>query len=40
MTDEALVLKKLAFMETCVRELREQADPSSLDTDVRNRRFV
>lgn len=40
MTDEDLIAKKLAFIETCVRELRQLADPSVLDIDVRERRFV
>lgn len=38
--DRALVEKKLAFIRTCVRELRELADPERLETDVRERRFV
>ncbi|WP_018870143.1 MULTISPECIES: DUF86 domain-containing protein [unclassified Thioalkalivibrio] len=38
--DRALVEKKLAFIRTCVRELEELADPTRLDTDVRERRFV
>lgn len=40
MTDAALVAKKLAFIETCVRELREEARPELLARDVRERRFV
>lgn len=40
MTDEGLVAKKLAFVETCVQELRTLARPELLDTDVRERRFV
>jgi uncharacterized protein YutE (UPF0331/DUF86 family) len=40
MTDLDLVAKKLAFIETCVRELREQAQPERLAADVRERRFV
>lgn len=40
MTDEGLVAKKLAFVETCVRELRTLARPELLETDVRERRFV
>jgi len=40
MTDAALVSKKLALVETYVRELRELADPSALPTDLRERRFV
>jgi len=38
--DTALIEKKLAFIQTCVRELQELADPGRLDTDVRERRFV
>ena len=40
MTDTDLIKKKLAFIETCVRELKEIADPSRLDTDIREQRFV
>lgn len=40
MTDEGLVAKKLAFIETCVQELRTLARPALLETDVRERRFV
>lgn len=40
MTDTALIEKKLAFIETCVRELKELARPERLDTDVREARFV
>lgn len=40
MTDSALIEKKLAFIETCVRELRELAHPERLETDVREARFV
>lgn len=39
MTDRDLVDKLLAFIETCVRELRT-ARLEHLDTDVRERRFV
>jgi uncharacterized protein YutE (UPF0331/DUF86 family) len=39
-TDEALLLKKLAFIETCVRELETLAKPSAIEADVRERRFV
>jgi len=38
--DKALVEKKLAFIETCLRELAELADMAKLDTDVREQRFV
>jgi len=40
MTDSALVEKKLAFIETCVRELRELARPEVIDEDIREARFV
>lgn len=40
MTDQDLVAKKLAFIETCLRELSQQARPDSLSTDVREMRFV
>ena len=40
MTDVELVAKKLAFIETCVRELREIARPELIATDVREERFV
>jgi uncharacterized protein YutE (UPF0331/DUF86 family) len=39
-TDQDLVAKKLAFIETCLRELSQQARPDSLSTDVREMRFV
>jgi hypothetical protein len=38
MTDTDLVEKKLAFIETCVREVRELARPESLASDVREAR--
>lgn len=40
MTDAELVSKKLALIETYVRELRELANPAALASDVRERRFV
>lgn len=40
MTDPGLVLKKLARIETCVRELRALARPDAIEADVRERRFV
>jgi uncharacterized protein YutE (UPF0331/DUF86 family) len=39
-TDADLVAKKLAFIETCVRELETLARPELVETDVRERRFV
>ncbi len=40
MTDPDLIGKKLALIETCLRELRALARPEVLATDVRERRFV
>jgi len=40
MTDLDLVLKKLAFIETCLMELRTLSRPDVLETDVKERRFV
>lgn len=40
MTDVDLVAKKLAFIETCVQQLRTLARPQLLASDVREERFV
>ncbi|HEY6558354.1 MAG TPA: DUF86 domain-containing protein [Polyangiaceae bacterium] len=40
MTDADLILKKLAFMETCLTELRGLADVDRIEDDVKERRFV
>ena len=40
MTDPDLVAKKLAFIETCVRELRGLGQADRIETDVREQRFV
>jgi len=40
MTDPGLLAKKLAFIETCVAELRRLARPEMIDTDIREERFV
>lgn len=40
MVDHDLLLKKLAFIETCVHELRTLAMPERIDSDVREERFV
>lgn len=40
MTDADLVRKKLAFIETSIRELRSVADLSRLTTDIREQRFI
>lgn len=40
MTDLDLVAKKLALIETYLRELREFANPAALASDLRERRFI
>ena len=40
MTDPALVAKKLAFIETCVAQLRTLARPERIANDLREERFV
>ena len=40
MTDPDLVAKRLALIETCLRELRELARPEAIPDDVKERRFV
>lgn len=40
MTDSALVGKRLAFIETCLQELRGLARPEALRDDIREQRFV
>lgn len=40
MTDPDLVEKKLAFIESCVADLRRLAVVENLDTDLKERRFV
>ena len=40
MTDTDLIAKKLAYIETCVRELRSIARPKEIPTDIVQRRFV
>ncbi|HXK12750.1 MAG TPA: DUF86 domain-containing protein [Vicinamibacteria bacterium] len=40
MTDAELVAKKLAFIETCVNELRTLARPERIADDLREERFV
>lgn len=40
MTDPELVAKKLAFIETCVRELQTLARPERISDDLREERFV
>lgn len=40
MTDLELIEKKLAFIETCVRELRDLCHPENIEHDVREERFA
>ncbi len=40
MTDVELLEKKPAFIETCVRELRELSQPKRIATDIREECFV
>ena len=40
MTDEELLLKRLAFIETCLRDLRTLAHPEAIEVDVKERRFI
>jgi hypothetical protein len=39
-TDVELIEKKLAFIETCVQELRTLARPAAIATDLREERFA
>ncbi len=40
MTDSELLAKKLAFIETCVADLKRLADPEMIGKDIREERFV
>lgn len=40
MTDEGLVEKKLAFLETCVRELEDLIRPEDIVSDLKSERFA
>jgi len=40
MTDADLLAKRLAFIETCVQQLRTHAHPDRIHDDIRDRRFV
>lgn len=40
MTDADLLAKKLAFIETCVRDVRELGHPERIDEDLREERFI
>jgi uncharacterized protein YutE (UPF0331/DUF86 family) len=39
-TDSDLIAKKLAFIETCVADLRRLAHPEELERDLKEERFV
>jgi len=39
-TDRDLLEKKLAFIETCVYQLRELARPEQIENDIREERFT
>jgi uncharacterized protein YutE (UPF0331/DUF86 family) len=39
-TDVELIEKKLAFIETCVQELRTLSKPASIAADLREERFA
>ena len=40
MTDPELLAKKIAFIETCVSELRRMARPDMMEDDIREERFI
>ncbi|RKT45033.1 type VII toxin-antitoxin system HepT family RNase toxin [Thiocapsa rosea] len=40
MTDQELVEKKLAFIESCIADLRHLARPELIEADLREQRFV
>ncbi|MCB1849207.1 MAG: DUF86 domain-containing protein [Gammaproteobacteria bacterium] len=40
MTDRDLIEKKLAFIETCISQLRELASPERIESDIREERFI
>jgi uncharacterized protein YutE (UPF0331/DUF86 family) len=40
MTDLELLTKRLAFIESCVAEIRDLADPERIGSDVREEQFV
>jgi uncharacterized protein YutE (UPF0331/DUF86 family) len=39
-TDVELLEKKLAFIDTCVRELRQLGRPERIEHDIREQRFI
>jgi len=40
MVDQDLILKKLAFIETCTQDLQSKSNPHLIVSDVREERFV
>lgn len=40
MTDQELIEKKLAFIQTCLQELRSLGKPALVETDIKERRFI
>ena len=40
MVDQDLILKKLAFIETCIQDLQSKSNPHLIVSDVREERFV
>jgi uncharacterized protein YutE (UPF0331/DUF86 family) len=40
LTDDDLIAKKLAYIESCVREIRTLARPAEIHTDLLQQRFV
>ncbi len=40
MTNAELVVRKLAFIESCISELRRLAQPEKLRTDIKEERYV
>ena len=40
MTDEQLIEKRLAFIETCLQQLASLGKPEAIETDVKERRFI
>lgn len=38
--DRELIAKRLAFIETCLRELRTNARLEALETDLREQRYI
>lgn len=40
MVDQDLILKKLAFIETCIQDLQSKSNPKLISSDIREERFV